>query len=154
MISNGRCQSGGCITGAENECLLQSVEWLKALFREGEQGIFRQKMREGLSNLREILNESSIKPCMSQKIVNFLHIGGRRKSEVDHPIWWTLVAAIPNSDAEYPLRLLPSAFFHLGVANFGLPPWLMAAPLLCSPLDTKGRRWIREGVWSVFFWPS
>jgi hypothetical protein len=33
-------------------------------------------MCEGSSNLRKILNESLIKPCMSKKIVNPLHIGG------------------------------------------------------------------------------
>jgi hypothetical protein len=38
---------------------------LKAFFHEDEWGIFGQKMREGLSNLGEILNESLIKPCMS-----------------------------------------------------------------------------------------
>jgi hypothetical protein len=48
-----------------NRCLLQSVERLKAFFHEDEWGIFGQKMREGLSNLGEILNESLIKPCMS-----------------------------------------------------------------------------------------
>jgi hypothetical protein len=32
-------------------------------------------MSEGPSNLREILNKSSIKLCMSQKAVNPLHIG-------------------------------------------------------------------------------
>jgi hypothetical protein len=35
-------------------------------------------MREGLSNLRKNLNESLLKPCMFQKTVNPLHIGG----------WW------------------------------------------------------------------
>jgi hypothetical protein len=34
-------------------------------------------MSEELSNLREILNKSSIRSCMSQKVVNPLHIGGR-----------------------------------------------------------------------------
>jgi hypothetical protein len=36
-------------------------------------------MHEGLTNLREILNESLIKHCMSHKTMNPLHIGGQRE---------------------------------------------------------------------------
>jgi hypothetical protein len=49
------------------------------------------------------------------------------QAEADRPIWQALADAIPNSGAEHPLPLLPSAFFHLNL------PWLLpaAAVLRC-----------------------
>jgi hypothetical protein len=81
---NNRCR---------DECLLQRVECLKALFREDERGTFGQKMSEGPSNLEEVLNESLIEACMSQETTNSLHIGG----------WWQLL----NDFNLHPIHLNP-----------------------------------------------